>query len=75
MFVEDDSGLESDDPHGVERNLRLGVEAHAQLVGMVDVASAHRPRVEVETPEVGRPKDVGHVDRAQLSRARGRSGS
>ena len=44
----------------------LGVEVHPQLVGVVDVGPAHRPRVEVEAAEVRGPDDVGDVDRAQL---------
>src|SRR5882757_7874090 len=35
-------------PGVVEGSLGRGVDVDAKLVGMVDVAAAHRPRVEVE---------------------------
>ena len=44
----------------------LRIEVDAQLVGVVDVVAADRPRVQVEAPEVHRPHEVGDVDRAQL---------
>ena len=45
--------------NGVEQSTPgLRVEVDAQLVGMVDVPRAHRPRVEVEAPEVHRPDEV-----------------
>ena len=66
VLLEHGAGLERHAPHGVEGDAGLGIEVDAQLVGMVGVAAAHRPRVQVEAPEVDRPQDVGHVDRAQL---------
>ena len=45
------------DPADVgERHLGLGVEVDAQLVGMIGVAAAHRPGVDVDAAEVHRPE-------------------
>ena len=66
MLVEDGLRFERHPPDGVEGNSGLRVEVDAQLVGMVGVGAAYRPRVQVETSQVDRPQDVGHVHRAQL---------
>ena len=55
------------DAHGVgEVGARLRVEVDAQLVGMVDVGVAHRPRVERDRPHLRRPADDRHLGRADL---------
>ena len=59
----DDAG---DVAHRGEGHARLRVEVDPQLVGVVDVGAADRPRVQVEAAEVDGPDDVGDVDRAQL---------
>jgi hypothetical protein len=45
---------------------RRGVEVDPQLIGMVEVISARRPRVEVDDAEVVGPGEVGGVVGAQL---------
>ena len=47
--------------HRVPADARRRVEVHAQLVGMVEVAAARRPRVEVDHAEVDRPHEVRRV--------------
>ena len=55
------------DAHGVvEVGARLRVEVEAQLVGMVDVVVAHRPRVEGDRAHLRRPADDGDLGRADL---------
>ena len=48
-------------PHHLEGRARLRVEVDPQLVGMVLVGRAHRPRVEPEAAEVHRPEEVGEI--------------
>ena len=52
----------------VKRNVRHRVEIHAQLVGAVEVAAAHRPRVPVDHPQVHAPRQMGGVGNHQLAR-------
>ena len=55
------------DAHGVgEVGARLGVEVDAQLVGMVDVVVAHRPRMERDRAHLRRPADDRDLGRADL---------
>ena len=58
--------------HGM---LGLRVEVDAQLVGVVEVAAADRPRVEVDVAEVRRPDQVRGVDGDELGRRCGPPGS
>ena len=53
----------------VEADLRRRVEVDAQLVGMVEVAAAHRPRVPVDHAEVDAPGEV-RARRRRRARAR-----
>jgi hypothetical protein len=48
---------------------RHRVEVDAQLVGVLHVVAPRRPGVEVQAAVVGRPGDVGDVDRAHLGGA------
>ncbi len=48
-------------PHRVPGDPRRRIEVDAQLVGMVEVAAARRPRVEVDDAEVDGPDEVGLV--------------
>ncbi len=50
----------------VEVGAGLRVEVDAQLVGMVDVVAAHRPRVEGDRPHLRGPADDGDLGRADL---------
>ena len=52
----------------VERNARPGVEVDPQLVGVVEVRAAHRPRVPVDHAEVDPPQQVGGVVGHELAR-------
>ena len=55
------------DPHGVgEVGARLRVEVDAQLVGMVDVLAANRPRMERDRAHLRRPADDGDLGGADL---------
>ena len=55
------------DAHRVgEVGARLRVEVEPQLVRVVDVVVAHRPRVERDRPHLRRPADDGHLGRADL---------
>ena len=64
--VEQDARL-GGDAHGVgEVGAGLGVEVDAQLVGMVDVLVAHRPRMERDGAHLRRPADDGDLGRADL---------
>ena len=55
------------DAHGVgEVRAGLGVEVDAQLVGVIDVVVAHRPRVERDRAHLRRPADDGDLGRADL---------
>ena len=57
------------DAHGVgEVGARLRVEVEAQLVGMVDVVAANRPRMKRDRAHLGRPADDGHLRGADLVR-------
>jgi hypothetical protein len=59
--------------HGVgEVRPRLRVEVQAQLVGVVDVAAANRPRVERQRPHLRRPGDDGDLRGADLIRVAAR---
>ena len=59
------------DAHGVgEVGARLRVEIDAQLVGMVDVLAADRPRVEGDRAHLRRPADDRDLGRADLVRVR-----
>ena len=49
-----------------ERGAGLGVEVDAQLVGVVVVAAASRPRVEGDRAHLGAPPDRGQVGDAHL---------
>ena len=49
-----------------EARARLRVEVDAQLVGVVDVRSAHRPRVEGQRAHLRRPDQGRRLGRAQL---------
>jgi hypothetical protein len=67
VLLEDLAGRDGHLPHRVEGHTGLRVEIHPQLVGMVDVAASHRPRVQVDAAEIDGPHDVGEVDRAELA--------
>ena len=61
------------DAHGVgEVRARLRVEVDAQLVGMVDVVAANRPRMKRDRAHLGRPADDGHLRGADLVRVAAR---
>src|SRR5262249_20660313 len=61
------------DPHRVRgARARLGVEVEAQLVRMVDVVAADRPRMERDRAHLGRPCDHGRLRRADLVRVAAR---
>ena len=57
-----------------EVGARLGVEVDPQLVGVVGVVPAARPRVEGQRAHLGRPRDHGHLGRAQLVGGPARTG-
>src|SRR5690606_16373079 len=55
------------DPYRVgEVGAGLRVEVEPQLVGVVDVGGAHRPRMEGDRPHLGGPGDDGDLGRADL---------
>ncbi len=61
------------DAHGVgEVRARLRVEVDAQLVRMVDVVAANRPRVKRDRAHLRRPADDGHLGGADLVRVAAR---
>ena len=49
-----------------EGRARLRVDVDAELVGMLDVGAARRPRVEVQRAEIRRPDHVGELGDAEL---------
>ena len=49
-----------DPPDVIERNLGHRVEVHPELVGMVDVVGADRPRVDLQAAERRGPRQVRH---------------
>jgi hypothetical protein len=51
-----------------ERRAGLRVDVDAELVGVVDVTAARRPRVEVDRREVRRPRDLRELGHAELVR-------
>ena len=56
-------------PGGIgEVGARLGVEVDAQLIRVVDVGAAHRPRVKRDRAHLGRPADDRHLGGADLIR-------
>src|ERR687891_113150 len=58
------------DAHGVvEVRARLRVQVEAQLVRMVDVVAANRPRMKRDRAHLGRPGDDGHLRGTDLIRA------
>ena len=55
------------DARGVgEVGAGLGIEVQAQLVGVVDVGAAHRPRMEGDRPHLARPRDDRQLGGADL---------
>ena len=52
--------------HLREGHAGLRIEVDAQLIGMIEVPAADRPRIEVDAAEVHRPDEMGEVGRAQL---------
>ena len=55
--------------HLFEADLGRRIEVDAQLVGVVEVRTPRRPRVEVDDAEVDRPDDMRGVARDELGRA------
>ena len=45
----------------VPRNARPGIEIDPQLVGMLEIAGAHRVRMELDAAEVHDPREAGGV--------------
>ena len=62
------AGAAGDRAHLVEVDVGHRVEVDAQLVGAVEVAAAHRPRVPVDHAEVDAPGEVGRVVDDELAR-------
>ena len=59
----------SGDPHGVgEVRAWLRIQVDTQLVWMVDVVAANRPRMKRDRAHLGRPGDDGHLRGADLIR-------
>ena len=68
VLVEHLAHAERDLAHLRERHVGLGVEIDAQLVRMVEVGAAHRPRVPVDHAEVHAPHQMRRVVGHQLAR-------
>ncbi len=65
-LVEHPAQLQGDGHRVVEVRPRLRVEVDAQLVGVLDIAGSHRPGVEGDRAELGRPDDRRRRVRADL---------
>ena len=59
----------------LERRARLRVDVDPQLVRMLRVLPARRPRVEVDDREVRRPDDLGELGHAELVGVAARTGT
>jgi hypothetical protein len=46
----------------------LWIDVDSELVGVIDVGAARRPRMEVERGEVGRPGHLRHLGHAECVR-------
>ena len=69
VLVEHVAHRHRDLAHGLPADALRRVEVDAQLVRMVEVVAAHRPRVPVDVVEVRRPDEVRGVDGHELRRA------